>query len=163
MLQITRMNGISCLKHQQVLPVSPEEAWQFFATPANLNEMTPAWLTFEIRSVLPEKMYEGLMIQYRIRPFLRLPMGWLTEITHVRDGEYFVDEQRKGPYRLWHHEHHFEPCPEGVRMTDLLYYDIGYSFLGVLAGKLFVHRMVREIFAYRQSVLEARFNQSAVG
>ncbi len=145
------------LKQQQYLPVSPEQAWAFFSNPANLNAVTPPGLDFRITSEVPDVMYEGMIITYRLKPMLRIPVTWWTEITRIIDGKYFVDEQRKGPYRIWHHEHHFEPQGKGVVMTDILYYDIGKSFIGRLAGLLFVNRTVRQIFEYRRQALEKYF------
>ncbi|MDB5121871.1 MAG: hypothetical protein JWN56_3089 [Sphingobacteriales bacterium] len=147
------------IKQEQFLPISLDEAWNFFATPKNLNEVTPADLVFEITSVLPERMYTGLIITYRIKPMLNIPIDWCTEITHIKEREYFVDEQRKGPYNIWHHEHHFRVVDGGVIMTDLLHYDIGKSILGLIAGNLFVHKKVQKIFKYRYQVLERYFNQ----
>ena len=144
-------------KTEQLLPLSLQEAWDFFATPRNLNAVTPKELEFRITSDVPDKMYEGLMITYKIKPMLNIPVNWVTEITHIKDLAYFVDEQRKGPYRLWHHEHHFKEVPEGVLMTDILHYEIGKSIFGWLAGKLFVHRKVKEIFQYRNKILSTYF------
>lgn len=145
------------LYREQHLPINADEAWSFFSNPANLNEITPPDMLFEVTSPLPDSIYEGLIITYRIRPLMRIPMNWCTEITHMREGRFFVDEQRSGPYRIWHHEHHFEPVTGGVCMKDLLHYDIGMSVLGAMAGKLFVHRKVREIFDYRYEALRQRF------
>lgn len=142
---------------EQVLPISLEQAWNFFATPLNLNEVTPKELNFKVLSPLPEKMYEGMIIQYRISPMVNIPIHWCTEITHIKEMDYFVDEQRQGPYKIWHHEHHFSSVPQGVLMKDILYYDIGKSFLGSIAGKLFVHKKVRQIFNYRYKALEKYF------
>jgi ligand-binding SRPBCC domain-containing protein len=145
------------LKQEQFLPISLDAAWDFFATPKNLNLVTPDDLVFEITSDLPEKMYEGLIITYRIKPMLNIPLKWVTEITHIRDHAFFVDEQRKGPYNIWHHEHHFKAVEGGVLMTDLLHYDIGKSIFGWVAGEMFVHNKVQEIFAYRYKILERYF------
>ncbi|WP_242695937.1 SRPBCC family protein [Desertivirga brevis] len=128
------------LKQEQFLPITLDEAWDFFATPRNLNEVTPADLTFQITSDLPDKMYEGLIITYKIKPMMNIPLDWCTEITHIKEKEFFVDEQRKGPYNIWHHEHHFKEQEGGVLMTDILHYDIGKWIIGWLAGELFVHR-----------------------
>ena len=145
------------LKQEQFLPISLEEAWDFFATPKNLNEVTPEDLVFEITSELPDKMYEGLIITYRIKPMLNIPINWCTEITHIKEKEFFVDEQRKGPYNIWHHEHHFKAVEGGVLMTDILHYDIALFGLGWLAGHLFVHRKVKQIFEYRKKALAVYF------
>jgi ligand-binding SRPBCC domain-containing protein len=114
-------------------------------------------MTFKITSEVPKEMYEGLFITYKISPFLGIQMDWCTEITHIKDKAFFVDEQRKGPYNIWHHEHHFKAVPEGVLMTDILHYDIGMSFLGVIAGVLFVHKKVESIFNHRYQKLESLF------
>lgn len=147
------------LKQEQFLPISLDKAWDFFATPKNLNEVTPKDLVFEITSEVPEKMYEGLIITYRIKPMLNIPVNWCTEITHIKNLSFFVDEQRKGPYNIWHHEHHFKAVEGGVMMTDILHYDIGKSIFGWFAGQLFVHKMVKEIFEYRYKVLADYFKE----
>ena len=147
------------LYQEQLLPLPLEEAWNFFATPKNLNEVTPNDLVFKITSTLPEKMYEGLIITYRIQPLLNISINWCTEITHIKEQEYFVDEQRKGPYNIWHHEHHFKSVGGGILMTDILHYDIGKSIFGKIAGKLFVHKQVQQIFRYRYKALETYFKK----
>ena len=147
------------LKQEQFLPISLDEAWKFFATPKNLNEVTPDDMVFEIISELPETMYAGLLINYRLKPMFNIPINWCTEITHIKEKEYFVDEQRKGPYRIWHHEHHFKAVNGGVLMTDILHYDIGKWIVGRIAGKLFVDKKVKGIFAYRNSTLETYFKK----
>ena len=148
------------LKQEQFLPITLVEAWHFFATPKNLNEVTPHDMVFEITSELPDTMYEGLLIHYRLKPMLNIPVDWCTEITHIKEEEYFVDEQRKGPYKIWHHEHHFMEVTDGVLMTDNLQYEIGKSFIGWLAGILFVHKKVRNIFEYRYKTLETLFTNN---
>jgi ligand-binding SRPBCC domain-containing protein len=148
------------LKQSQLLPITIEEAWDFFATPKNLNEVTPKDMVFEITSELPDRMYEGLIITYRIKPMLNIPIDWCTEITHIKEKQFFVDEQRKGPYNIWHHEHHFQTVDGGVLMTDLLHYDIGKSIFGWLAGHMFVHQKVKEIFNYRFQILEKYFDKN---
>jgi len=114
-------------------------------------------MTFEITSHLPNEMYEGLIITYKVAPIFNIPINWCTEITHIKEQLYFVDEQRKGPYNIWHHEHHFEERDGGVMMTDILYYDIGKSIFGWLAGELFVHKKVNAIFEFRKRKLEELF------
>lgn len=148
------------LIQEQILPISLEEAWNFFATPKNLNEITPLDMVFEITSALPEKMYEGLIITYKLKPMFNISIDWCTEITHIKEMEYFVDEQRKGPYNIWHHEHHFEAVENGVLMRDILYYDIGKSIFGWLAGELFVHKKVEDIFSFRKKMLETYFSRN---
>ena len=147
------------IRQEQFLPIPLDEAWEFFATPVNLNKVTPGDLTFEITSEVPDKMYEGLIITYRIKPMLNIAVDWCTEITHIKEKEFFVDEQRKGPYNIWHHEHHFKETEGGVIMTDIVHYDVGKWIFGSLASRLFVDRKVKEIFAYRYKVLEHYFNK----
>ena len=156
------INPMKILRTEQFLPVSLPEAWAFFATPRNLNAVTPRKLDFRITSGVPDKMYEGLFITYRIKPMLAIPVAWVTEITHIKEQEYFVDEQRKGPYRIWHHEHHFREAEGGVIMTDILYYDIGLWIIGRIAGALFVDRMIREIFRFRRIALDQAFPDKKV-
>jgi len=147
------------LKQEQFLPISLDEAWSFFSTPKNLNEITPDDMVFEIISELPEKMYAGMIINYRLKPMLNIPINWCSEITHIKEKEYFVDEQRQGPYKLWHHEHHFKAVEGGVLMTDILHYDVGKWIAGRIAGKLFVDKKVKAIFKFRTQMLETYFNK----
>ena len=151
--------GIVQLKRVQLLNGTKEGIWDFFTSPKNLNDITPDGMRFEILSELPDKVYEGLIICYKISPFLNIPMNWVTEITHVKDYLFFVDEQRQGPYKLWHHEHHFKTVENEVEMTDILHYDIGKGIFGQIAGALFVHKQVRNIFDYRYERLEELFNK----
>ena len=141
------------LKQEQLLPISLSEAWAFFATPRNLNDVTPKNMVFQITSELPDKMYAGLFITYRLKPLFNIPLRWVTEITHIEENAFFVDEQRLGPYRIWHHEHHFKSVEGGVLMTDIIHYHVGLSFVGVLAERLFVNKMVAGIFEFRRETL----------
>ena len=145
------------LLFKQYLPISIEEAWDFFCSPKNLDKITPDDFRFKILNDVPGKMYPGLIIIYEISPFLNIRFNWVTEITVIKQYEYFIDEQRRGPYRIWHHEHHFERVPGGVIMTDKLYYDIGNCFFGWVAGKLIVHKKIEAIFNYRYQKLEKLF------
>ena len=151
------------LKQEQFLPVTLDEAWHFFATPKNLNEVTPEDMVFEITSELPDTMYEGLLIHYRLKPMGNISINWCTEITHIKERVYFVDEQRVGPYKIWHHEHHFKSVTGGVLMTDILHYDIGKSVFGWLAGILFVHKKVANIFKFRFNTLETLSMKRLIG
>jgi len=148
------------LIRKQILPITIAQAWDFFSTPLNLNAITPKELTFEILGELPEKMYEGMFIRYKLTPILNIRLEWVTEITHIVPHRYFVDEQRLGPYQIWHHEHHFAEHPNGVLMTDILHYHIGKSVLGYLAGIGFVDAKVKQIFDYRFKILEQYFENT---
>lgn len=145
------------LEIKQFVPRNLDEVWDFFSSPANLNAITPEDMNFEILGNVPKKMYSGLFISYKVRPILNIPLDWTTEITHIEDKKYFVDEQRIGPYNIWHHEHHFEEVAGGVMMTDILHYDIGKSIFGSIAGALFVHKRVSGIFRYREEKLKTLF------
>jgi ligand-binding SRPBCC domain-containing protein len=142
---------------EQFLPISLEKAWDFFSSPKNLNEITPPEMTFKILNELPEKMYEGMMISYKISPMFNIPLDWVTEITHIKENQFFVDEQRVGPYSIWHHEHHFKAVEGGVHMTDILHYHVGMGPLGWIASKLFVDAKVQGIFDYRFKKLEGMY------
>jgi ligand-binding SRPBCC domain-containing protein len=142
---------------EQFLPISLEKAWDFFSSPKNLNEITPPEMTFKILNELPEKMYEGMMISYKISPMFNIPLDWVTEITHIKENQFFVDEQRIGPYAIWHHEHHFKAVEGGVLMTDVLHYHVGLGPLGWIASKLFVDAKVQGIFDYRFKKLEGMY------
>jgi ligand-binding SRPBCC domain-containing protein len=143
------------LEAVQRIPVTLEQAWEFFSDARNLSRITPPSLGFEVTSPLPARVYPGLVITYRVRPLLRVPVLWVTEITHVQEQRMFVDEQRMGPYRLWHHEHHFAAVEGGVEVRDLVHYAMPAG-AGVAHGWLVAPRL-KEIFAYRKQVLESTF------
>lgn len=144
---------------RQLVPGSLEQVWDFFSRPENLNAITPPDMSFEVLSDLKgASMYEGMIIQYKVSPISGVKMHWTTEITHVRDRQYFIDEQRHGPYALWHHQHHFEPAGEGgVWMTDILHYKVPYGLVGTLADQLFVDGRIEQIFKYRFKAVEDIF------
>jgi ligand-binding SRPBCC domain-containing protein len=147
------------LKRTQFLPISIETAWEFFSNPANLSKITPEHMGFKILYMSGgPKMYPGQIIRYVIRVLPGIPMSWTTEITHVHEPHYFIDEQRFGPYALWHHQHHFREVDGGVEMTDEVNYAIPFGPLGRLANRLFVEREVNRIFEHRYSVLEKFFS-----
>lgn len=142
----------------QRLPISLDEAWEFFSSPRNLKEITPAYMNFRVLTNSDsEKMFAGQIITYKVSPVLGIPMFWMTEITHVKDREYFIDEQRFGPYALWHHKHFFKEIPGGIEMTDFLDYKLPLGILGNIAHALFVKKQIESIFQYRYKVLEERF------
>ena len=141
----------------QTLPISLDEAWHFFANPHNLSKLTPKDMSLVATSPLPDKTYPGLIITYKVKPLLGIPMIWVTEITHVQEHEYFVDEQRMGPYRIWHHQHHFKTVQGGVEMTDIVDYCLPLGPIGVFMQKLFVGKMIDGIFEYRRQRLVELF------
>lgn len=144
------------LETEQWLPIPLDEAWKFFSVPENLNRITPPEMSFEIKTGQGEPTYAGQIISYRIRPILSLPMTWVTEITQVVPGSYFIDEQRFGPYKFWHHLHRFQESNGGVLMQDILHYALPFGALGEMAGG-FVHRKVKGIFDFRTEELNRIF------
>ncbi|HEY1109537.1 MAG TPA: SRPBCC family protein [Opitutaceae bacterium] len=150
---------IHTLQQEQFVPGDPARVWEFFATPRNLAAITPAHMRFEMIGILPEKMYAGQLIEYRIGILPGLSTRWLTEITHIREGTFFVDEQRIGPYRLWHHEHSFAPDPArgGVVMTDRIAYAVGFGPLGALLHAVWIRRKLESIFAHRREAIARLF------
>ncbi|MEY4892021.1 MAG: hypothetical protein RIQ34_633 [Bacteroidota bacterium] len=146
------------LHRVQFLPVSLSKAWNFFSDPGNLAAITPSGMGFHILSAhRPERMYAGQLIEYRVAPVLGIPLYWMTEITHVVEGKYFIDEQRFGPYTLWHHQHHFRAVDGGVEMTDLIHYKIPLGIIGRVANMLFVRQKLNDIFNYRYEKVKELF------
>lgn len=145
------------LERIQFMNVTAEKAWDFFSSPMNLAEITPPWLDFRVMSEVPEKMYEGMMVQYKVHPLAGLPIWWVTEITHVNEPYFFVDEQRKGPYTLWHHEHHFKEQDGGVLMTDIVHYILPLSAISQPFIGWYVARKLDAIFDYRANMLKHLF------
>lgn len=151
--------AVHTLKRVQRLPIPLEKAWDFFSSPLNLKEITPAYMGFRVTSDpdFLSPMYAGQVITYTVKPLFGIPLFWMTEITQVAPGKYFIDEQRVGPYALWHHQHHFKQIPGGVEMTDLVHYRVPLGPLGDLANGLFVRRQLEGIFNYRWNKLEGLF------
>ena len=138
------------IKTVQKIPVTIEEAWKFFSSYANLQEITPANMGFKIISKHHgESMYTGQVIEYKVSPILNIPMYWMTEITHVEELKYFIDVQRKGPYSLWHHQHHFKEIEGGVEMIDIVHYKNPMGFIGDIGNILFVKNQLKKLFEFR--------------
>lgn len=146
------------LKRTQFIKADIQTCWDFFSSPDNLKVITPPYMGFEVETEVPAKMYEGLMIAYTVRPLLGIPMSWITEIKTVKENQFFVDEQRKGPYTIWHHEHHFKEVEGGVEMTDIVSYVIPLGILGKIAHPFIVKKKLEEIFAYRFKKVDEIFN-----
>lgn len=151
---------INKIYRSQVIPTSTHHIWQFISSPKNLATITPQGMGFIIVSDKVEAMYSGQMIQYIVKPLFGIPMNWLTEITHVQEGKYFVDEQRVGPYKLWHHEHFIMPHPKGVEMVDIIHYQLPLGILGDLMNKIIVAKKLNYIFDYRHQKIEELFGKA---
>ena len=151
--------AIYILRKEQLVKTDRKTLWHFISSPKNLQEITPKEMGFEILTEnLADKIYPGQIINYKVSPMLGIKINWCTEITHVGVGAYFVDEQRFGPYSMWHHEHHIKETPEGMLMTDIIHYKLPLGFLGDIAHTLFVKKKLESIFKHRFEVLEKKFN-----
>lgn len=152
--------AVYSLIKEQKIPASVNEVWDFISSPKNLKKITPEYMGFDIVSKnLPEKMYPGIIIAYDVKPFLGIKMRWVTEITHVKEQEYFVDEQRIGPYKLWHHQHHIKPIEGGVLMTDIVHYQPPFGFIGNLANTVVIRRQLKQIFDFRTKKIKDLFGK----
>jgi ligand-binding SRPBCC domain-containing protein len=149
---------IYTLKQTHLLHTSPEKAWDFFSAPENLALITPEKMRFKIEyNSAGGRMYAGQLIRYTLSVLPGLRTTWVTEITHVHEPMYFIDEQRFGPYALWHHQHHFKPVADGVEMTDIVNYALPFGIIGRLAKLLFVERELNTIFDYRSKAVARYF------
>ena len=152
--------AVHSFKTVQLIPVSLEQAWDFFSSPSNLQVITPPKMDFRIISRYQgSKMHPGQVIEYTVKPLLNIPMYWMTEITHVQPKEFFVDEQRFGPYSMWHHQHHFKEVAGGVEMTDIVHYKIPGWWIGDVMNSLYVKKQLTKIFDYRFKKVEELFGK----
>jgi ligand-binding SRPBCC domain-containing protein len=147
--------AIYTLKRTQVVRVRLKQCWDFFSNPHNLEKITPPSLNFRIKTDLPDEIYPGLMLEYNVSPLLGIPISWLTEIVQVDKPHHFVDEQRIGPYRLWHHEHFFrEIGPREVEVRDLIHYVPPGGPIGALINAVAIRPQLNRIFDFRAEALE---------
>lgn len=137
----------------QKLPLDINKAWDFFSSPANLSIITPKEMDFVIIGDLPQKMYPGLIINYTVKPLPGFKVNWMTEITHVNEPFFFVDEQRAGPYKIWHHEHHFRELEGGIEMEDIVHYALPLDPVSRIFHSLFIRSKLNGIFNYRYNKL----------
>lgn len=154
------MSKVYSFKTVQCLKISMDDAWEFFSNPKNLQQITPKNLGFKIVfKYHGDKMYPGQIIEYTVKPVLGIPLYWMTEITHVDEKKYFVDEQRFGPYSMWHHQHHFKETSNGIEMTDIVHYKIPFGFIGSIANSLFIKKQLKQIFDHRYKTVEKLFSE----
>jgi ligand-binding SRPBCC domain-containing protein len=145
-------------EYKTFLPLDIDKAWDFFSSPRNLAKITPEHMGFIITSKFnDEKMYPGMLITYKVSPLMGIPMDWCTEITHVIDKKYFVDEQRFGPYAMWHHQHHFNVVEGGIEMTDIVNYAIPLGILGRMMNSILISNEIEKIFTYREKKIAELF------
>lgn len=154
------MAKVYTLSRRQYIDATPARVWEFVSSPANLSRITPPGMGFDIISPVETRMYEGMIITYRVRPLAGIPVTWVTEITHISEGRYFVDEQRSGPYAIWHHRHFIEPEGNGTVMTDIVTYRPPFGFLGKIANTLIIRQRLKQIFDYREKAMNSWAKQS---
>ena len=151
---------IYILNKTQTLPINLETCWDFFSNPANLELITPTEFGLKVISELPDSMYEGMLIQYSVSPLLGIKQTWVTEITQVKKPEYFVDEQRSGPYKYWHHQHHFKKITDSITETsDIINYSLPFDPFSRIIHDLFISKRLHNIFEYRERVLHEKFGR----
>ncbi len=159
MIKFSSHSGINTLKVSQEFDITLNKAWDFFSNPKNLSEITPSDMGFNITSEIPNQMYVGQIVTYRVAPILGIKLNWVTEITHINNKMFFVDEQRFGPYSLWHHKHFIKEVDGGIEMLDIIDYKIPLGFIGRLANPILVKPKLNEIFNYRKKKLVELFGE----
>ncbi|CAI8344417.1 MAG: Uncharacterised protein [Polaribacter sejongensis] len=150
---------IYTLHKKQKLPISIEKAWEFLSNPKNLKEITPDYMSFNIISTIDRPLYTGQIIQYIVTPLLGIKTKWVSEITHIEEKKYFVDEQMYGPYALWNHKHFIKEIDGGVELEDIIDYKVPLGILGQLIHPILVKPKLEEIFSYRQKKLIELFGE----
>lgn len=158
-MEFSLVGKVYRLKVSQRLPIDIDEAWQFFSNPKNLATITPDKLNFKIISGAEENIHLGQIIQYKVNPFPIISAIWVTEITYMKEKEYFVDEQKFGPYSFWHHKHYFKSISGGVEMTDIVDYKVPFGLIGRVLTKGLIKKELQNIFTYRDLVLKERFGK----
>ena len=156
----SRNMSFTQIKRKQLLKSNIETIWKFMSSPSNLSKITPKNMLFKITSDNSnEDMYEGMIITYKVAPILGIPLDWITEITHIKKNKFFVDEQKLGPYKLWHHQHKFFETKEGIIMEDIITYIPPLGIIGIIGDILFIKREVNKIFDHRKIILNDKFNK----
>ena len=143
----------------QDIPCNLDTAWQFFSDPRNLQRITLPDMKFAVRSPLTDHIYAGQIIQYRVRPLFGIPVKWATLISHVTEKSSFVDEQIKGPFKFWHHQHFFTETNDGVRMVDVVHYELPLGFIGEFVHRFIVRERLKKIFDHRREVITRIFGE----
>lgn len=145
-------------KTEQFLPIDKKKAWDFFSSPKNLSFITPPEMEFKILTVLnKENIYEGMKIDYTVKPLFGISVHWQTEICKLANQNYFTDRQIKGPYKIWEHTHTFIEKNNGILMTDVVNYELHFGWVGNFANSILVKRKIQSIFDYRKKILEKLF------
>ncbi len=156
-MKVEFVGKVSRLSASQKIPIDIKEAWTFFSSPKNLVKITPNKLNFKILSGAETEIYQGQIIQYKVNPLPFLSSTWVTEITHMKEGEYFVDEQRYGPYEFWHHKHFLKSIDGGVEMIDIVDFKVPFGWIGRVLTQSFIKKELQQIFTYRNNKLTELF------
>lgn len=152
--------GLYKIQQVQNVPISIEEAWAFFSSPANLAQLTPKEIGFEITSDLGDgEMYPGQILTYNVRPIGGIKMAWATQILQIQKGKHFIDDQLTGPYKIWHHQHHFKAIKGGTEIKDIVHYALPWFAFGPIGHALVVKGKLKEIFDYRTKQVEQIFGK----
>ncbi|PZX46846.1 SRPBCC family protein [Algoriphagus chordae] len=152
--------GVYQFKRTQTFQQPIETLWDFISDPKNLKKITPEYMGFDITSEnLPDQMYQGMIVSYNVSPLFGIKTTWVTEITHVKHQEYFVDEQRVGPYKLWHHQHFLRATPSGTEMEDIVTYQPPMGLMGSFMNKVIIAQKLEEIFAHRHKMMNELFGK----
>ena len=147
------------IRKEQFLKANIDDVWKFISSPENLKLITPKYMNFIITSKnIVKKMYPGMIISYTVSPIFKFNLNWVAEITHMEENKFFVDEQRIGPYKMWHHQHIFMQHKNGVLMTDIVSYQLPLGFIGRIINAMFIKQRLDSIFNYRFRELEKIFN-----
>ena len=145
-------------KASQFLSTDINTAWNFFSSAKNLATITPPELGFKILTDLDEKdIYEGMLIDYTVKPLFGIPLHWKTEIQKIEKPFMFMDKQLKGPYKIWEHTHHFTQKEGGVFMEDEVKYQLPFGIIGQLTHSMIVRKKIERIFEYRKMILDKIF------
>lgn len=158
-MKFNTRGSVYTLSSKLKLPISTDEAWGFLSSPKNLKKITPDYMSFDIISGAGKPIFAGQIIQYVVTPILGIKTNWVTEITHLVNKKYFVDEQRFGPYSLWHHKHFIKPIKGGVEMEDVIDYKVPFGLFGRLLHPILVKPKLEEIFNYRKEKLVQLFGE----
>ena len=156
---IKHEGGLYTLYAKQTVDKEIDFLWDFFSKPSNLNKLTPEDVEFKIISGKSDDFYAGKIISYKIKPFKLVTLNWITEISQVKEGSYFIDNQISGPYKMWHHEHHFKSNNDGTtEIIDKVKYKLPFYILGRISHKIFIKRKLINIFNFRQKKINELFN-----
>lgn len=158
-MEINLEGKVGRLVAKQKLPISIDEAWAFFSDPKNLSKITPKQLNFNILFGADKSIFSGQIIQYKVSPLPFYRTTWVTEITHAEAPNYFVDEQRYGPYDFWHHKHFFTSIPEGVEIEDIVDFKVPFGRIGKIFSKRLIRKELQKIFNFRNQQLKTMFGQ----